>query len=211
MSGTEDTIAPQSDAAPENERGAANEGENSAANEGDNGAANGKRLKAAAIVVAGLGFVIGGSLLAPDPQPSGWVAEPASTEPPLYAGPGPTGEQVTADMEAATATAGLGPAAPPRAFAVPGCLAAWESYETGSDAGLTALADGLTSHQWQLTARRKSTFGSSLSLTKGTWQLMVVHDKRPGAREHLRLLASNGTPTCEEAFRQAEAAGNQAV
>ncbi|WP_329192001.1 MULTISPECIES: hypothetical protein [unclassified Streptomyces] len=162
-------------------------------------------------MVAGLGFIVGGSLLAPDPRPSGWVAEPASTEPPLYSGPGPTSEQVTADLDAATATAGLGPAAPPRAFALPGCLVPWESYEAGSDARLTALADGLTHQQWQLTARRQSTFTSSVSWTKGTWQLMVVHDRRPGARERLTLLATNDTPACEEAFQQAEAAGNQAV
>ncbi|WP_240802052.1 hypothetical protein [Streptomyces sp. A1136] len=79
------------------------------------------------------------------------MADPVSTEPPLYSGPEPTSEQVTADLEATTATAGLGPAAAPRPYAVPGCMAGWETYETGSDAQTTALADGLAGRQWQLT------------------------------------------------------------
>ncbi|MFB7264987.1 hypothetical protein ACFCXH_22955, partial [Streptomyces nojiriensis] len=136
MSGTESTIETEREAAPGDGR-------------------NRKRLKATAVVLAGLGFVIGGSLLAPDPEPSGWVAEPASPKP-LHSGPGPTVEQVTADLEAATAAAGLGPAAPPRPLLVPGCLAAWESYEHVSDARWAALLDGLTcrttsERQWETT------------------------------------------------------------
>ncbi|WKD31105.1 hypothetical protein [Streptomyces xanthophaeus] len=161
-------------------------------------------------MLAGLGFIVGGSLLAPDPKPSGWVAEPVSSGPP-YSGPGPTIEQVTADFEAATGTAGLGPAGPPLSSMVPGCLAPWESHEHVSDPRLAALVDDLTGRRWQLTGRWKKPHTVASSLTKGTWRLLVVHETRPGARERLTLLATDSTPACEEAFKQAQAAGIQAV
>lgn len=100
---------------------------------------------------------------------------------------------------------GWGRPAPPRPFLVPGCLAAWESYEHVSDARWAALLDGLASRRWQLTGRLKRPPTVASSLTKGAWQLLVVHEKRPGTREHLSLLATNGTPACEEAFKQAQA------
>ncbi|GLV90957.1 hypothetical protein Slala04_24110 [Streptomyces lavendulae subsp. lavendulae] len=173
-------------------------------------ARNRKRLKAAAVVLAGLVVVIGGALLAPDPESSEWVAEATPSQPP-YSGPGPTSEQVSADFEAATAAAGVGPAAPPRAFAVPGCLAPWESYGDVSDARLTALLESLTSRQWQLTGHRKTKRNVASSLEKDTWRLTVIHDKRAGAPQHLSLVAANSTPACEEAFKRAQADGMQAV
>ncbi|MFD7783807.1 hypothetical protein ACFV4Q_12030 [Streptomyces nojiriensis] len=210
MSGTENTVETELEAEPEAEPGAEPDGGSGAGTGADRGARNRKRLKATAVVLAGLGFVIGGSLLAPDPEPSGWVAEPVSPKPP-HSGPEPTVEQVTADFEAATATAGLGPAAPPRPFLAPGCLAAWESYEQVSDARWAALLDGLASRRWQRTGRLKRPPTVASSLTKGAWHLLVVHEKRPGTREYLSLLATNGTPACEEAFKQAQAAGTQAA
>ncbi|MCX4960278.1 hypothetical protein [Streptomyces virginiae] len=45
------------------------------------------------------------------------------------------------------------------------------------------------------------------SLTKGTWHLTVVLEKRAGTSEFLSLLALNSTPTCEEAFKKAQADG----
>ncbi|WP_328864002.1 hypothetical protein [Streptomyces virginiae] len=198
MSGTENTIETEPETASDEGNGAATGAES--------GARNGKRLKAAAVVLAGLGFIIGGSLLDPDPEPSGWVVAPASSEP-LYSGPGPTIDQVTADFEAATATAGLGPAAPPRSFMVPGCLATWESRRDVNDARLAMLMENLTSRQWQLTGRRKTKPTVASSLAKGTWHLTVVHEKRAGTSEFLSLLALNSTPTCEEAFKKAQADG----
>ncbi|MFE7185534.1 hypothetical protein [Streptomyces erythrochromogenes] len=164
-----------------------------------------KRLQATAVVLAGLGFIIGGSLLAPDPQPSGWVTEPASSQPP-YSGPEPTIEQVTADLEAATTTAGLGPAAPPRAFTVPGCLASWESYGPVSDTRLNTLMESLTSRQWQPTGRAHKTPSRSYRpFTKGTWSLTVVQDKRGSTSELLSLLALSSTPACEETYKSVQA------
>ncbi|MFG2235010.1 hypothetical protein ACGFNX_34310 [Streptomyces sp. NPDC048723] len=202
MSGTENTVETEPEAVPDDGSGA----ETGAGSR----ARNRKRLKATAVALAGLGFIVGGSLLAPDPEPSGWVAEPASPKP-QYSGPGPTIEQVAADFEAAAATAGLGPAAPSRSFVAPGCLAPWESYEHVSDARLAALLDDLTSRQWRLTGRHKKPPTIASSLTKGTWHLLVVHEKRPGSRERLSLLAANSTPACEDAFKQAQDAGTQAV
>ncbi|CAM5471536.1 hypothetical protein [Streptomyces avidinii] len=206
MSGTENAIETETETG-DDDGGRAETGALSGA---ESRTRNRKRLKAAAFVLAGLGFIVGGSLLAPDPEPSGWVAEPASSDP-LYSGPGPTIEQVMADFEAATATAGLGPAAAPRSFMVPGCLAPWESYEHVSDARWAALLDNLTGRQWRPTQRLKRTHTVASSLTKGTWHLLVVHAKRPGTREHLSLVAANSTPACEKTFEQAEAAGSQAV
>ncbi|MFF8259162.1 hypothetical protein [Streptomyces virginiae] len=196
MSGTESAVETASDDASGAASGVRNRNRN--------------RLKATAVVLAGLGFIIGGSLLAPDPEPSGWVAVPASSQPPYY-GPGPTSEQVTADLEAATTTAGVGPAAPPRAFAVPGCLAPWESYGDVSDARLAALLESLTTRQWQLTGRRKTNPTVASSLTKGTWRLTVIHEKRAGTPQHLSLVAANSTPACEEAFKQAQTDGVRAI
>ncbi|MCX5174432.1 hypothetical protein [Streptomyces virginiae] len=200
MRGTESTVEPEPETASDEANGAETGAER--------GTRNRKRLKAAAVVLAGLGFIVGGSLLDPDPEPSGWVAEPASSQSP-YSGPGPTSEQVTADFEAATTAAGLGPAASPRSFMAPGCLAPWESYEHVSDAQWAALQGNLTSRQWQLTQRLKRPHTVASSLTKGTWHLMVVHEDRPGSRGHLSLMAVNSTPACEEAFKKAQAAGTQ--
>ncbi len=161
-------------------------------------------------MLAGLGFIVGGSLVAPDPEPTGWVAQPAPSQPP-YAGPGPTNAQVTADIEAATAAAGLAPVAPSPASSVPGCLAPRESYERVSDARLGTLLEQLNSRQWLLTGRREEKPTVASLLTKGTWQLMVVHEKRAGSPERLSLVAANMAPGCEEAFRQAQADGIQAV
>ncbi|MFE5679879.1 hypothetical protein ACFQ7B_30480 [Streptomyces erythrochromogenes] len=194
MSGTESTIEAEPETASDDTRGARNR----------------KRLKTTVVVLAGLGFIIGGALLDPDPESSEWVAAPASSQPP-YSGPGPTSEQVTADFEAAAAAAGVGPAAPPRAFTVPGCLAPWETYGDVGEARLAALLENLNHRQWQLTGRRKTTSAVASSLTKGTWHLMVVHRKRPGTPEHLALVATNSTPACEEAAEQAQTDGVQAV
>ncbi|MFJ6372678.1 hypothetical protein ACIQK5_31405 [Streptomyces virginiae] len=202
MGGTESAVEAEPETAS---------GEGSGAGTGSEGGAwNRKRLKAAAVVLAGLGFIIGGSLLDPDPEPSGWVAEPASSDP-LYSGAGPTVEQVAADFDAATAAVGLGPAAPPRSFMLPGCLASWESYEPVSDAQWAALRDDLTGRQWRLTQRLKRPHTVASSLTEGTWHLTVVYEDTPGAREHLSLMAANDTPACEEAFEQAQAAGTRTV
>ncbi|MER6257608.1 hypothetical protein ABT224_40435 [Streptomyces sp. NPDC001584] len=204
MSGTENIIEtePEAEAAPE---AAPDDGSGA-----ESGARNRKRLRTTAVALAGLGFIIGGSLLAPDPEPSGWVAEPVAPGP-VHSGPGPTIEQVKADFEAATGAAGLGPAAPPLSFTVPGCLAPWESHEHVSDARLAALLDDLAGRRWQLTERWTRPHAVASSLTKGTWRLMVVHEKRPGSRERLSLLVTDSTPACEEAFEQAQAAGTQAV
>ncbi|MGW9070000.1 hypothetical protein ACWGQT_11230 [Streptomyces yangpuensis] len=164
-------------------------------------------------MLAGLGVIIGGSLLAPDPdpEPSGWVAEPASSQPP-YSGPGPTSEQVTADREAATTAAGLGPAAPPGELAVPGCLASWETYGPVSDTGLSTLMENLTGRQWQPAGRaRKNPPTYYRWLTKGTWSLTVVHDKRDGKPELLSLLALSSTPACEETYKSVQANTTHAV
>ncbi|MFF3728039.1 hypothetical protein ACFYYM_37395 [Streptomyces erythrochromogenes] len=195
MSGTEGTIEAEPETASDDTRGARNR----------------KRVKTTVVVLAGLGFIIGGALLDPDPESSEWVAAaPASSQPP-YSGPGPTSEQVTADFEAAAAAAGVGPAAPPRAFTVPGCLAPWETYGDVGEARLAALLENLNNRQWQLTRRQKTKSAVASSLTKGTWHLMVVHRKRPGTPEHLALVATNSTPACEEAAEQAQTDGVQAV
>ncbi|MGW7098067.1 hypothetical protein [Streptomyces sp. NPDC054838] len=116
-----------------------------------------------------------------------------------------------ADFQAVTGAAGPGPAAPPRSFVVPGCPAPWESYETVGDAGSAALLNGLNGRERQLEERRKRTPDVAFSLTKGTWQLAVVYERTPGARGHLTLLATNGSPACEEAFGQAQTAGTRSA
>ncbi|MFB7264978.1 hypothetical protein ACFCXH_22905 [Streptomyces nojiriensis] len=73
------------------------------------------------------------------------------------------------------------------------------------------LSSDITSRRWQLTERLKRPPTVASSLTKGTWHLLVMHEKRPGTREHLSLLATNSTPACERAFEQGQAAGTQAV
>ncbi|MFG2709360.1 hypothetical protein ACGFX2_02250 [Streptomyces goshikiensis] len=174
------------------------------------------RVKAAAVVVAGSAFVVGGALLAPDPGPvkyDGWVPEPVSSATPGYVGPGPVKDVVLADFAAATGAAGLGPgteATRPALAGVVDCAASWDSFGAVDDTRVTALVTGLTGRGWQVTLRRTEP-APAVTLTKGTWVLVLAHEKPAGAPEHLSLLALRNGPACDEEFKKAEAARRPSV
>lgn len=157
------------------------------------------KLKGLAVVIAGLGVLVAGGLLAPDGESSargGWKAEPASGSP-RYTGPDPAQDDVLQDFDSVTASAGVGPGTPHTAPEMPGCAAARNYPGSTSATQLTLILDRLADRGWHITQRR--TAPVAVALSKGTWSL-VVSPEPPGGRTHLALLALRGTPACDEQF-----------
>ncbi|MFJ6052265.1 hypothetical protein [Streptomyces sp. NPDC092307] len=155
------------------------------------------KVKAVAVVAGWLGVVVGGCLIAKDPESpaaKGWEAEPASTAP-AYSGPDPEQADVLQDFESVTASAGLGPGVANAGVNPAGCVAGRNHLGPTNGTQQTELLNGLVEHGWQITRRR--TDPVVVALSKGTWVLTVAPEP-PSGPPVLSLIAIRDTAACEK-------------
>ncbi|WP_424216061.1 hypothetical protein ACN20G_28355 (plasmid) [Streptomyces sp. BI20] len=171
------------------------------------------KIKGLLAVSAGLGVLALGGLLSPDPEvtvvddsglhalvdpsDSGWRPEPeGSAEDASYTGPEPDADAVLADFEGALDDAEAGPGtATAGALDVDGCVVGWTGLRAPSGPELTGTLDGLAERDWRVIQRRSNPV--AVELVKGAWRLLLTPEP-PGGGSVLSLLATHGTPECEE-------------
>ncbi|MFF3210848.1 hypothetical protein ACFYYB_09290 [Streptomyces sp. NPDC002886] len=165
------------------------------------------RLKVLAVVAAGLGVVVGGSLLAPERAPASpranWTAVPRSSLQPVYSGPEPTRDTVLEDFYVVTDDAEVGMdvgQGNPLREAWGDCAADYVSFEFVSDQQLVGLVNGLVARGWTVNHRMTEPV-LAYTLEKGKWSLSTFA-KAPNGALQFSLLALKGTPECEQRFKE---------
>ncbi|WP_314251220.1 hypothetical protein [Streptomyces sp. DSM 40907] len=171
------------------------------------GSSTGRGLWGALVGVAVLAGVlgVGGAVLASADEDGldGWVREPAGAGVPARVGGDPSRGTVAAELAAAATDAGLTPGAAHRAEEgeLADCIADWTGDGPADESRLAALETALEERGWQVMARQGGPV-PAVALKSGSWRLRFTNG---GLLNTFSLVATRSGPTCDEAFRRAEA------